>query len=147
MHLQGARLCFLEMVPGEEPAIDIGLCTGDAVLPGQIYRIHSGDGRYLFLFMTELDVEHSERAVSGALATSKRCDGDDDGAGPRASARRVGFHPDGVTDLTVVHTMSTVEDAASAARVMIRLLEVCVAAEAIAEVESASLSRPGGTTP
>ena len=146
-HLQGIRLRFVGMAPEDEPAIDVGLRTGDVVLPGQIYRVRSGDERFLFLFMTELDVAHSERVVTDAMATSKRCDERDDRTGPTVTARRVGFHADGLTELTVVHTMSTIEDAEAAGRIMARLLEVCVAAEAIAEVESVAPSPRRGMAP
>lgn len=141
LHRQGTRLRFLGMDVEGEPAVDIGLPTGGVVLPGQIYRFPAHDDRYLFCFMTELDVPGAERAVSESLATARRCDGQPAGGPPAHGARRVGFHADPVTELTAVHALCTADDQDAAAILMARLLEVCVAAEAIAELETAV---PGG---
>jgi hypothetical protein len=136
LHRQGTHLRFLGMDADGEPAVDVGLRPGDVVLPGQIYRFHLRDERFLFCFMTELDVPNAEAAVSGALSTTKRCDGLTSGETPGYAARRVGFHADPVTELTAVHTFCRDGDEDGAGRLMSRLLEVCVAAEAIAELES-----------
>lgn len=140
LHRRGTRLRFLGMDVDGEPAVDVGLPAGHVVLPGQIYRLRAHDHRFLFCFLTELDPAETARAVAGSL-TTERCDGRPAGGRPGPGARRVGFHADRVTELTAVHTLCAAADVRPVAVLMTRLLEVCVAAEAIAELEAAA---PGG---
>lgn len=82
----GQHLQFLDLPEGVDPAIDIGLRTGDAALPGGIYRVAMQE-RWVHLFATTLDP-----ADCAGLAA------DDEPA-----ALLLGFHWDDTTEVTLVH--------------------------------------------
>jgi hypothetical protein len=131
---KGKRLGLLGVDAEEEPAVDIGLPGRDAVLPGQIYRFQALDGRFLFCFMTDLDVGAAKEAMAASdVPTIRPAECVGNGPADR-EARRVGFHADPVTELTVVHSLCRPGDEGPVALLMGRLLELCVAAEIIAEV-------------
>ncbi|HVX21007.1 MAG TPA: hypothetical protein VHB02_06650 [Acidimicrobiales bacterium] len=141
-HRMGTRMQFLDVPADREPSIDIGLPAGDATLPGQIYRIGTHDGGYLLLFVTELDPVAAREAMDQALAAAATCHRGTgcpaQPAGEPRRVRRIGLHADEVTGLTAVHTICDPGEVDRAVAAMTRMLEVCVATEAIADLAAAT---------
>jgi hypothetical protein len=135
LYRQGTQLRFLGMGADGEPTVDVGLRSGDVVMPGHIYRFRAQAGRFLFCFMTELGPLSAEHAVSEGVAAD-RCKGRLVGEDPAQTACQVGFHADPVTELTAVHTLCVAGGERAAASYMGRLLEICVAAEPIAGLDA-----------
>jgi hypothetical protein len=137
LYQHGARFQFLDLPVDREPAIDVGLPAGDMVLPGGIYRVRVCGDRQLFLFLTGLGVAAADHAVTTAIAGSEP-DGDVfDQLDPQGMIDgRIGFHGDPAAELTVVHALAATADAEGAARVVTRLLEICAAAEMVADIEA-----------
>lgn len=93
-----------------DPVIEIGLAPSDAALPGDIYRLSSGD-EWTFLFGTTLRVD-AAMACCGDLDEVLAVGCGEVGIGAQANeaptnenrAVRIGFHHDEVTQITLVHT-------------------------------------------
>lgn len=83
----GVRLAFMGLDHGVQPAVDIGVRTGDAVLPGGIYRVTVGDDT-IHGFATTL----SARSCRSALVSLPEL------------GRPLRLHHDPATDVSFVHT-------------------------------------------
>lgn len=87
----GARLAFLGLDEGTAPAVDIGVRSGDAALPGGIYRV-AVDAADVHAFATTLTPRHCRDLVRAV------------GGPPTAGDIRL--HHDAATEVTLVHTVS-----------------------------------------
>lgn len=112
----GARLAFMGLPAGAEPAVDIGVRSGDQSLPGGICRLSVGD-QTVHGFATTL----SPRQCRNILARDEL---------PMA-VEAVRLHYDAATEITLVHTVSQTELPAEGDR---RLLEEVLVAFVADEV-------------
>ncbi len=113
----GIRLAFMGVPVGEEPAVDIGVCAGDAALPGGIYRVTIG-----------------EETIHGFATTlpPRRCR--DVLAGLPDSGHVVRLHHDAGTEVTFVHTVTPAVGAPADAVHLAPALEALLADEIIHEL-------------
>lgn len=139
MRCHHARFRFLDLPEDSEPSIHIGLPAGDQVLPGFIYRARAANDHHLFLFLSELTPSGCSQAVAGAVDATVDPD-------PIGFRRRIGFHHDRLTELTVVHTLAADRDRHAAGELMSRLLEICVTAEVVADIETVPPSARGAAS-
>jgi hypothetical protein len=114
----GHQLQFLDLPDGDEPAIDIGLRTGDALLPGGIYRVTFQE-RWVHAFATTLEPARCQRLAGDDLATTAL----------------LGFHWDEATEVTLVH-LETRAACPEAATVVHEVLEPFLARCATEELLS-----------
>lgn len=133
MSCHGARFGFLGLPEDREPSVRVELPAGGEVLAGDVYRSTLADGRDLLMFVSSLDAETAAQVVESVRKGHRRAGGT---AGP---SWPVGFHDDVLTGLTVIHLLVTGDRSDQAARLMSSLLEACVAAEVVAEMEGVSL--------
>lgn len=94
----GARLAFMGLPEGTDPAVDIGVRPCDRVLPGGIYRISAGD-LHIHAFATTLSRRKCRDILSRRSAPTLEDDGRDD----------VRLHYDAATEVTLVHIVSPLE--------------------------------------
>ena len=128
MCCHGVQFQFLDLPDHSEPSIHVGLPAGDLVLPGFIYRVRAANDHYLFLFMSDMGPGDCHEAVAGTVDAATDSD-------PIGFRRRVGFHHDNLTDLTVVHTLAAQRDRYAAAQLMERLLGICVTADMVSDLQ------------
>lgn len=108
----GARLAFMDLPEGVEPAVDVGVRTGDRALPGGIYRVSVGD-RTIHGFATTLPPRRCRRLLDGAV-----------------SSEALRLHHDAATEVTLVHTVGESElSAAEHYPLLEDALAACVADE------------------
>lgn len=81
----GHRLQFLDLPEGDEPAVEVGLRPGDALLPGGIYRV-TFEERAVHAFATTVDPARCRHLVDDPT-----------------TATLLGFHWDEATQITLVH--------------------------------------------
>lgn len=117
----GARLAFMDLPEGVEPAVDIGVRSGDRALPGGIYRVRVGD-QTIHGFATTLPPRRCRRLLHGAV-----------------SSEALRLHHDAATEITLVHTAG---DWGLAATEHYHLLEDALAT-CVTEELLHDLARPG----
>jgi hypothetical protein len=114
---RGVRLRFMGLPEGVEPAVDIGVRTGDAALPGGVYRVAVGD-ETIHGFATTLPVRRC-RAVLEELPDNGHV---------------VRLHHDVLTEVTFVHTVTAAVDAPADAAHLTDALEALLADEVVHEL-------------
>lgn len=142
-HVGGQPVAMTGVDDMSDPVIEVGLPPSDAVLPGDIYRLHNDD-EWTFLFATDLDLEHAiaagaeldeaHKSECGRLVVDDGCSGDS-----ASRVVKVAFHYDDLTDITLVHTSVPELDLASAdahVTALQRLLARCAIEELMGELVS-----------
>lgn len=120
----GQRLTFLGLPDAVEVAIDVGLLVGDAVLPGDIYRLAAGEA-VLHLFATTLEIRRCRGILAewGRRAHQETPSETDD--------VRIGLHHDPATDISLVYVTSPGGEAAPGRELTEDLLAAFAAAELV----------------
>lgn len=114
---RGISVRFAGLAPGADPAVDIGIPTGDAALPGGVYRVRLGTVT-VHGFATTLPLRHC-RLVLEALPDTGHV---------------VRLHHDAATEVTFVHTVSPTVDAPAGAAHLAPALEALFADEVVREL-------------
>jgi hypothetical protein len=113
---RGLRIGFKGVADGDDPAVDIALRRGDALLPGGIYRIVVGD-QTIHGFATTLQPRQC-RSLLRPLPDA---------------AHVVHLHHDAATEITFVHTVTPTDTAPADASHLTPALEALIAAEVTRE--------------
>lgn len=113
----GGRVAFMGLPAGEEPAVDIGVRTGDAALPGGVYRVTLG-GATIHGFATTLPVRRCRSVLERLPDTG----------------HTVRLHHDAATEVTFVHTVTPTADAPAGADHLAPALEALLADEVAHEL-------------
>lgn len=116
----GLRVGFMGLAGGADPAVDIGVRSGDAALPGGIYRVAVG-AETIHGFVTTLPLRKCRQIVRAL-----QCD------------PPVRLHHDAATEATLVHTVLPSNDAPDDAGHLEVVLEALLAEEVIHELALAT---------
>lgn len=112
----GARLAFLGLPPGWQPAVDIGTPPGGVSRPGGLYRVPLAE-RSVWAFATTLPAEAAHDAGRDLV----------DAAGPMPALHRLGLRPDTVTDVTLAYAETGAAPGSGEEDALIDLLESLLA--------------------
>ena len=122
----GARLGFMGLPDGTEPAVDIAVRAGDRVLPGGIYRVAIGD-QTVVGFATTL----SPGSCHELLAE-------------RAGTHVFRLHHDSLTEVTFVHSVMDTDLGSTGWHVRLEDALAAVLADEIEHELAAGPTRPPG---